>query len=284
MPVVLHGANVVVAEAAIPVSVNTMIFAVAAISSMGTNANKTFTNVSGTIGGVGPGQADENSRLLANALNEYHKAHGRFPAAASYDTQGQPLLSWRVELLPFLGERALHQQFKLDEPWDSVHNKKMLKKMPKVFQTWSPESWKTRYLAFTGPGSAFEGTKGLARSDFKDGPEQTLLLADAGFGHGVTWSKPADLVCGAAGDLPVFEHNFGFSAVFADGSARWVNGGLDAKVLRALITRSGGEHLEEQLPGSWRLLRQDALRPCRAQNISNRIDTCRRELRMRMAR
>ena len=33
-------------------------------------------------------------------------------------------LSWRVALLPYVGEGKLYAEFKLDEPWDSAHNKK----------------------------------------------------------------------------------------------------------------------------------------------------------------
>ena len=43
---------------------------------------------------------------------------------------GKPLLSWRVHLLPFLEENELYEQFKLDEPWDSPHNIKLLDQMP----------------------------------------------------------------------------------------------------------------------------------------------------------
>jgi hypothetical protein len=49
------------------------------------------------------------------------------------DKNGKVLLSWRVLLLPYLEEGALYKQLKLDEPWDSKHNKKLLEKMPKVF-------------------------------------------------------------------------------------------------------------------------------------------------------
>src|SRR5262249_19374530 len=52
------------------------------------------------------------------------------PPAASYDLQGKGLQSWRVHLLPFLGEDKLYKEFRLNEPWDSDHNKKLLSRMP----------------------------------------------------------------------------------------------------------------------------------------------------------
>ena len=46
-----------------------------------------------------------------------------FPPRAILDKNGKPLLSWRAQMLPNLEEIALYEQFHLDEPWDSQHNK-----------------------------------------------------------------------------------------------------------------------------------------------------------------
>ena len=67
----------------------------------------------------GDANTQQSLRRLALALHNYHDVHKRFPTAASYDDQGKPLLSWRVHLLPFLGQHELYRQFRLDEPWDS---------------------------------------------------------------------------------------------------------------------------------------------------------------------
>ncbi len=239
-------------EASIPMNVSTWIFAVMAL---GTNANKTFTSVSNTIGTLDIPESREDLKKLARALDEYHQKHGRFPAAARYDRQGQPLLSWRVELLSFLGENELYRRFKLDEPWDSAHNKKLLKKMPKVFQGWSRESWKTPFQVFAGPGTAFEGKQGLRRADIKDDPAQTILVVKTAEEFAVAWTKPADLPYAADQPLPQFQSTYdaGFLAVFADASVRAIDRDIDAKTLRALITRNGGERLQEDSPGRFKL-------------------------------
>ncbi len=44
-----------------------------------------------------------------------------------------PQLSWRVHILPYIGEEELYKQFHLDEPWDSEHNKSLVEKMPAVY-------------------------------------------------------------------------------------------------------------------------------------------------------
>jgi hypothetical protein len=57
----------------------------------------------------------------------------RFPAAAIRGKDGKPLLSWRVAILPYLEQKALHDRFHLDEPWNSPHNKTLLSQMPDVY-------------------------------------------------------------------------------------------------------------------------------------------------------
>ncbi len=63
----------------------------------------------------------------------YHNEKGHFPPSAICDAEGKPLLSWRVAILPYMGEKELYAQFKLDEPWDGPTNKPLISKMPAVF-------------------------------------------------------------------------------------------------------------------------------------------------------
>jgi len=61
-------------------------------------------------------------REITFGLYQYWEKHGRLPKDI-HDKHGKPLLSWRVQLLPYLPELdTLYQQFDLDEPWDSPHN------------------------------------------------------------------------------------------------------------------------------------------------------------------
>ena len=74
-----------------------------------------------------------NLKQIALAMHNHHDASKEFPAAYSTDKQGKPLLSWRVKILPLIGQDALYRQFHLDEPWDSEHNKKLIPLMPPVY-------------------------------------------------------------------------------------------------------------------------------------------------------
>src|SRR5688572_16654787 len=76
--------------------------------------------------------AENNLKQIGLAFHSYHDTTGRLPNNI-YAKDGTPLLSWRVHLLPFIEETPVYQRLKLDEPWDSDTNKKMIEHMPKLY-------------------------------------------------------------------------------------------------------------------------------------------------------
>ncbi len=188
--------------------------------------------------------AQNNLKQLGLAMHNYHDTHRKFPPQATYDKQGRPLLSWRVHLLPYIEQNELYKQFKLDEPWDSPHNKKLIAKMPMTFR--SPNSnagpGKTTYLVPLGKRTIF-GVKGGCRiRDITDGTSNTILIVEADDKFAVPWTKPEDLKYDPKNPKAAFQNQKrGFNAAFADGSVRFISQAIDAKVLRALFTRNGEE-------------------------------------------
>src|SRR5690606_33504900 len=103
-------------------------------------------------------QVFNNLKQMGLAMHNYHDSKGQFPAG---DQGG---LSWRVHLLPLLGHEELYRQFKLDEPWDSAHNKPLIEKRPDVY--WHPAvtdlpPGMTVYVAPVGPGTLFAPGKSI---------------------------------------------------------------------------------------------------------------------------
>jgi hypothetical protein len=187
-----------------------------------------------------------NLQQLAQAMLKYHKDHGHLPANAIYSKKGEPLLSWRVELLPYLDHEEMYKRFKLDEPWNGPHNIKLIDKMPEVFNDWGASRVNklkaTRFRVFSGKGTAFEGTQGLRLTDFTDGSATTFLIVLAQMP--VPWTKPDLLpylpnrpLCKLGGGA----RDNGFYAACADGSVHLIKEKTDEKTIRALITRNGSE-------------------------------------------
>lgn len=175
---------------------------------------------------------------------------GRFPAVANFDKQGKPLLSWRVHLLPFLGEQKLYQQFHLDEPWHSPHNRKLLAQMPEVYQGPNRKlngEGKTIYLLPVGKDAAFkDGPEGpRLTADFPDGTSHTILIVEADDAHAVPWTKPEDLKIDPEHPERGLGGHFhgGFLVALADGAVRIVSKTISKTTLRAAFTPAGRDLL-----------------------------------------
>lgn len=179
--------------------------------------------------------SQSNLRQLCIAMHQYHSDFNRLPLHAIYSKDGKPLLSWRVAILPYLGHRDLFQQFKLDEPWDSDHNKKLLPQMPKVFAVpgtsgpvgstnyqvvVTPATYKGKYA--TVFRAAPDAYLTLGRITNRDGTSNTILIVEAA--KAVPWTKPEDVeLPNDDQPLPAFGAKLAakrFSTVYADGTTR----------------------------------------------------------------
>jgi prepilin-type processing-associated H-X9-DG protein len=186
-----------------------------------------------------------NLRQMAIAMHNYHDTYKGLPSAAICDKAGKPLLSWRVAILPYIEQDHLYRQFKLDEPWDSPHNKKLIALMPPVYLVPSnPPSrpGETHYRVFYGGGALFDLDKKVPFFQVTDGTSNTVMIVETA--DSVPWTKPDDIRYDPKAGLPRFGDFFGsrtFNVAFADGSVRTLRMTLPEVTMHALITRSGGE-------------------------------------------
>jgi hypothetical protein len=188
-------------------------------------------------------------RQLIKALHDYEGKHGSFPAHCSFDKEGKPLLSWRVHLLPFLGEDKLYKEFKLDEPWDSNHNKALLSRMPAVFHPASEKlagQRRTTYHVPVGEDTMFPPRRGVRVAEVADGTTHTIAVIEVEGDAAVEWTRPDDFKVYAKAPLMGLSIRRAGSTLagMADGGVRVLPPRYSAKSLWALFTRAGGEVVE----------------------------------------
>jgi hypothetical protein len=199
-------------------------------------------------------------RQLGMAMHNYHGDFDRLPSHAIYSKEGKPLLSWRVALLPYLGLDNLYRQFRLDEPWDSEHNKKLMAQMPKVFElpgsnapaghTYfqvpvTPPDYRGIYRTIFAQAPRNQMT--LGQLSVQDGTSNTIMILEAA--KSVPWSAPEDMVLPADDQsLPKFGANPAsgkFMVCYGDGSVRFLLTTAAPetyqRLLRQMIGRSDGQ-------------------------------------------
>jgi len=172
--------------------------------------------------------------------------HGLLPAAITA-ADGRPLLSWRVAILPYLGEEELYEAFRLDEPWDSEHNKKLIPLMPKIYAPAGKPPAKaghTHVQMLVGPGGTPLGAK--FPGSFPDGTSNTLAVVEAA--DAVIWTKPDDVMVPFkynAGELMKKfgsgEFPGGFAVAFWDGSTRFLRDTMKEGTLSLLCYPADGQ-------------------------------------------
>lgn len=135
-----------------------------------------------------------NQQSLMLALLSYESRFQQFPVAGSEAADQELAHSWRVSILPDLGETELFARYNFDEPWDGPNNRKLQFEMPDVFRCPFDKDappGTTRYKLVVGPGTLFEKDKERTLLQIKDGPFDTIALVEDA--RPINWMKPEDL-------------------------------------------------------------------------------------------
>ena len=199
-------------------------------------------------------ESEDKLQAIGLAFHNFEKAYKILPGTAgtrSLDAirkEYKPY-SWRVALLPFLGEHDLYSQYRFDEEWDSKHNLKLLDRMPEAYRSPSSskeeiENGQTHFMGVKARHSVLGESDGCRFRDITDGTSNTLLVLE--LECEVEWTKPQDYPADKDSDfgsLPVARNKM-LRVLMADGEVKQVDGG-NSKLLQKLATRDGGEELPE---------------------------------------
>jgi hypothetical protein len=183
-----------------------------------------------------------NLKQIGLAMHNHHDVNNALPA--NYMTKdGKPGLSWRVAILPYIEEDKLFKEFKLDEPWDSESNKKLVERIPKLYAPvrGKADAGTTFYQMFAGKQTLLNPDGPAVRfADVTDGLSNTFMVVEGG--KPVIWTKPDDIEYDGKSVSKLGGMFDGeFHALFGDGVVRRIPKGMDADVLKLLVERNDGQ-------------------------------------------
>lgn len=189
----------------------------------------------------------DHLRQIGLALQQYHVAFGSFPPAYVMNESGERWHSWRVLILPYLGQNALHKRYRFDEPWNGKHNRLLLDQMPAVYScSVLQQKRSTNYVAIVGAQTVWPEHLSMKYWDISDGTSNTLQLIEAA-GADIPWTEPRDLVykeLRTGSSALQFEqsgvHFKAMRTLLADGSVRAISWQLDRKTFAALCSAASG--------------------------------------------
>ena len=200
-----------------------------------------------------PQSCNIKMRTLVLAFHKYADTNNelRFPPPFTVNVDNKPLHSWRVLILPFIGQEELYKAIRLEEPWNSEHNKQFHDKMPEAFRcpasTLGNPNRDTTYCMVVGKDViGVPDGKGTTVPQITDGTSHTILLVERK--TPVCWMEPTDVLQEHA-YLGINKHKFGIGsehawgivATLADGSNHFLKEGIGLNMLKSLLTKAGVE-------------------------------------------
>jgi Protein of unknown function (DUF1559) len=198
------------------------------------------------------GQADETADLQAigSALAAYEAQHGSFPPSALSNADGKPLLSWRVLLLPYLGQTNLYTRFDLTKAWDDPANLPLVNAIPDVYRDGAGlPSGNTSYAGVAGSKQPFRTASaslggGVKKSDVTDGENMTFAVGPVGGQVSLPWTAPGDIAIASHLQLGKADGFAGAGGVvtpmlFLDGEVRGLLNSSEPSLIRGWATTSG---------------------------------------------
>jgi phage baseplate assembly protein gpV len=196
------------------------------------------------------------AKRLGLSLHNYDTAMGKFPHPYAIDlvnprpnkapTNLSSQLSWRVTLLPYIDQEQIMKKFDFNSAWDSTQNKPMSTVAVFGYSDFdTPSDPTTRWKVFYDNGAMFD-TNPNARTtmvNVTDGLSNTIMIVEAA--DKVPWSQFNEIKFEPNGPIPNLGRSGGpvpkFTVVMGDCSVRTARQSADPRIIKAAITKAGGE-------------------------------------------
>lgn len=181
-------------------------------------------------------------KQIGQALHQYHERYHSFPPAYVLGPDEKPWHSWRVLLLPFLSEDALHREYRFDEPWNGEHNRRLSQRVPECYRCPSDSrASMANFLAVVDRRTMWPAHFTVRISDVIDGTSNTVMLVEA-LDRDINWLEPRDLTLPQSLEQIRRDEAHGVHHVlFVDGAVRAVNPTINEGIWRSLLTPQYGK-------------------------------------------
>ena len=187
----------------------------------------------------------ENLRQIGLAMQQYHNEYGSFPPCSVAGPTGNVEHSWRVVLLPYLGEIGLHDAYSFDQPWNGEENQYLADGRPDVFrcpQHAGLSDTETSYVMIVRMNQDADDPTPLSLSQLDGDLSQIPLVVEVG-SSGISWMEPrdmtveeiADQVRQNGGSAAPYSGHQGYRVLMANGSVTTFG---DAASLNAFLGNS----------------------------------------------
>lgn len=209
--------------------------------------------------GVGPRsprpRCTSHLHQIAQAIRKYESDNGHFPPPYIADDKGTPIHSWRVLILPYLGEKDLYDKYDFSKPWNHPYNLALAVRMPSVYRCPSDTSpladVTTTYVAVVGNQTVWPPSSTRIHADVRDGLSNTILLLESTASR-THWMAPSDASFSSIGPvtkdgatlLLVSPHPGVSLCSFCDARVVPVSQHVTADRLEAMLTVDGGESVD----------------------------------------
>jgi hypothetical protein len=202
-----------------------------------------------TEAAAGRTKSMNNLKQIGLAMHNYHDTMGYFPSDI-VGPGGKPLLSWRVQILPYIEQDNMYRQLDLTKAWDDPVNARVLEKMPDIFRVFDRDTknkgttyWQMPTITQqpNGPRPFHIPGGKLRIADISDGTSNTLMVVEAT--DAVPWAKPGDMAFDPTKSPKIGDRERKRAlVVLGDGSVRKLNlAKMTDESLRALMTVNGAE-------------------------------------------
>lgn len=184
---------------------------------------------------------------VGNGLLSHYEYYDAFPQIdGSEETKRN--LSWRVHLLPYVGENSLYEKFQLADGWQGTVNRQLAREVPVVYRRLNHDASSESTQVLTPVSRSEESPERLgiergANRTFLGDPDSLTAMVVEGTDATIQgpWTMGYDLEVDSASPRNGLEERAGvYVIVMVDGSVKLINASNSDDVIYRILVRNDG--------------------------------------------